>query len=49
VDPALAFPEETLAILQRDLPVPLLGRLPHAPAGDAASQATHLAEAARRL
>lgn len=43
VDPDFAFLEDTLQILARDLAVPCLGILPHAPAATADSLAHHLA------
>ncbi|MFN3841876.1 MAG: dethiobiotin synthase [Rehaibacterium terrae] len=42
VDPALAFPDETFAALERVLPGPCLGRLPFAPGMDAAALAGHI-------
>jgi dethiobiotin synthetase len=47
IDPAMACRDENFAILQRVLPVPCWGRLPHAPGAGANEMARHLAPAAR--
>jgi dethiobiotin synthetase len=44
IDPALRFPLETIAALERTLPVPCLGRLPHAPGGSPSLLAVSLVD-----
>jgi dethiobiotin synthetase len=42
IDPGMARADDNFAILQRVLPVPCWGRLPHAPAPDARAMSRHL-------